>query len=265
MANIERRVRDGKVRWYARHYDPSGNRHTKVFDTKAEADRFLTSVEMSKITGSYVDPNRSKVTVGVLADQWLEAKLDLAPKTRDRYEGIIRAHIRPRWGKVRLSDVTHAELQRWVARIDAAPATVKKVHRVMSMLLAYAVADDRLSRNSADKISLPRVRQVEKRYLTHEQVAALAEAVGPEYRLMVLFLAYTGLRWGEMAALRVRRLDFLRRRALVAESVTPVKGVMTFGPTKGHERREVPLSRFLLEDLSQHVAGKAPTELAFTG
>ena len=81
MANIERRVRDGRVRWYARHYDPSGNRHTKVFDTKAEADRFLTSVEMSKITGSYVDPNRSKVTVGVLADQWLEAKLDLAPKT----------------------------------------------------------------------------------------------------------------------------------------------------------------------------------------
>jgi hypothetical protein len=96
MANIERRVRDGKVRWYARHYDPSGTRHTKVFDTKAEADRFLTSVEMSKITGSYVDPNRSKVTVGVQADQWLEAKLDLAPKTRNRYEGIIRAHVRPR-------------------------------------------------------------------------------------------------------------------------------------------------------------------------
>jgi Phage integrase, N-terminal SAM-like domain len=136
MANIERRVRDGRVRWYARHYDPSGNRHTKVFDTKAEADRFLTSVEMSKITGSYVDPNRSKVTVGVLADQWLEAKLGLAPKTRDRYEGIIRAHVRPRWGKVRLSDVTHAEVQRWLARLDLAPATVRKVHRVLSMIMA---------------------------------------------------------------------------------------------------------------------------------
>ena len=48
MANIERRIRDGKVRWYARHYDPSGNRHTKVFDTKAEADRFLTSVGILK-------------------------------------------------------------------------------------------------------------------------------------------------------------------------------------------------------------------------
>jgi hypothetical protein len=48
----------------------------------------------------------------------------------------------------------------------------------------------------------------------------------------VLFLAHTGLRWGEMAALRLHRIDFLRRRVLVAESVTPVKGVMTFGPTE---------------------------------
>ena len=60
MANIERRVRDGRVRWYARHYDPSGNRHTKVFDTKAEADRFLTSVEMSKITGAMSTPTGAR-------------------------------------------------------------------------------------------------------------------------------------------------------------------------------------------------------------
>ena len=51
----------------------------------------------------------------------------------------------------------------------------------------------------------------------------LADACGPDYRLMVLFLAYTGLRWGKMAALRVGRVDFLRRRVLVAGSVTPVR------------------------------------------
>jgi hypothetical protein len=56
----------------------------------------------------------------------------------------------------------------------------------------------------------------------------------------------------------VRRLDFLRRRALITESVTPVKGVMTFGPPKGHERREMPLPRFLLQDLARLVADKAP-------
>jgi integrase len=68
-----------------------------------------------------------------------------------------------------------------------------------------------------------------------------------------------------MAALRVGRVDFLRRRVLVSESVTPVKGVMTFGPTKGHERREVPLPRFLVGELAVHVAGRSPDELLFTG
>jgi integrase len=265
MGEIRRRERNGRFSYLARHYGPEGRKVSKSFDRRKDAADWLTTVENSKLTGSYVDPSRSKITVKAWAERWISSKLNLAPKTLDRYEGIIRAHIEPRWGKVQLAKVTHAEVQRWIAGIDAAPATVKKVHRVMSMLMAYAVADDRLGRNPADKISLPRVRQAEKRFLTHQQVHDLAEAVGPEYRLAVLLLAYTGLRWGEMAALRVRRLDFLRRRALVAESVTPVKGVMTFGPTKGHERREVPIPRFLLEDLSQHVAGKAPTDLVFTG
>ena len=78
-----------------------------------------------------------------------------------------------------------------------------------------------------------------------------------------------------MAALGVNRLDLLSRRAPVAESVTPVKGVMTFGPTKGHEHREVPLPRFgtgevplprfLLDDLARQVAGRAAGDLVFSG
>jgi integrase len=123
----------------------------------------------------------------------------------------------------------------------------------------------RLAVNPAADVSLPRVQAADKRFLNHRQVHELADACGKEYRLLVLFLAYTGLPWGEMAALRVGRVDFLRRRVLVSESVTPVKGVMTFGPTKGHERREVPLPRFLVGELAVHVAGRSPDELLFTG
>lgn len=82
---------------------------------------------------------------------------------------------------------------------------------------------------------------------------------------MVLFLAYTGLRWGEMAAVRTYRLDLLRRRVLVAQSVTPVRGVMTWGPTKGHERREVPIPAFLARELEATITGKAPDDLVFIG
>jgi integrase len=265
VTSIERRETAGRPRYVARYRDPSGRQRNKTFTRKVDAERYLTGVENAKLTGQYVDPARSKITVSAWADLWLDAQADLAPKTRERYEGIISRHIRPKWGKAQLAAVTHAEVQRWLTRLELAPASVRKVHRVLSMALAYAVKDGRLAVNVAAGVSLPRVRQIERRFLTHQQVHFLADACGEEYRLAVLFLAYTGVRWGEMAALRVHRLDFLRRRALIAESVTPVKGVMTFGPTKGHERREVPLPRFLLEDVSRHVAGKASTDLVFTG
>jgi Phage integrase, N-terminal SAM-like domain len=149
---VEKIVRNGRVRFRSRYYDPSGRRTSKTFDREADAKRFDTAISHSKDIGNYVAPDRSRITVGPFADLWIESKLDLAPKTRDRYEGIIRAHIKPRWGNVPLSKVRHADLQRWIAGIDAAPATVKKIHRVMSMLLAWAVADDRLAKNPAEKI-----------------------------------------------------------------------------------------------------------------
>ncbi|MCU1417597.1 MAG: xerD, partial [Schumannella sp.] len=117
---------------------------------------------------------------------------------------------------------------------------MRKIHRVLSLSLDMAVEDGRLSRNVATHINLPRPVKHEKRYLTHGQVEDLAHACGypadvskhralderknEMYRLVVLFLAYTGVRFGEMAALRVRRLDLLKRRAVIAESATPVQG-----------------------------------------
>lgn len=265
MASIEQRVRDGRKRWYARYRTPDGAQRVKVFDRKRDAADFLTTVESTKLSGTFVDPSRAKLTVGAWADAWLAGRVDLAPKTRERYEGIIRAHVAPRWGRVALSSVSHAEVQGWLAGLELAPASVRKVHRVMSMVLGAAVKDGRLGRNPAAGVALPRVEVAEKRFLTHVQVEALADAVGPDWRLVVRFLAYTGLRWGEMAALRVQRLDLLRRRVLVAESVTPVGGAMSCGPTKGHERREVPIPPFLARELGNAIVGKARDDLVFVG
>jgi site-specific recombinase XerC len=69
-------------------------------------------------------------------------------------------------------------MRRWRSGSGSSPATVRKVHRVMSQLLAWAVADDRLAKNPAEKISLPRVRQAERRFLDHDEVHDLADACG---------------------------------------------------------------------------------------
>lgn len=262
MGSIEKRVNG---RYYARWRTPDGQSRIKAFDKKKDAENHLVDVEGSKLKGGYVDPGRARVKVGPWADQWLAGKVNITPKTRDRYEGILATHIRPRWGNVQVGQVTHSEVQAWIAGLRLAPASVRKVHRVFSQVLKAAVKDGRVARNVAEGISLPRVQQPEKRYLTHAQVEQLAVLVGDDWRLLVLFLAYTGLRWGEVAALKVKRIDLLRRRVIVSESVSPVKGAMTWGSTKGHERREVPLPRFLVREIEKQIQDKGPESLLFTG
>jgi integrase len=79
-----------------------------------------------------------------------------------------------------------------------------------------------------------------------------------------LVLAFCGPRWGEAAALRVKRVDLLRRRITVAESVTEVRGRLTWGTPKSHQAQSVPVPKFLAELLDELVAGKARDDLVFT-
>ena len=266
MASVEKRTRNGVVRWYCRYRDPAGVQRTKTFDRKVDAEQYLLSIESSKMVGSYIDPTAARLTVGAWSKRWIDGQTHLKPSTAERYAGILREHIVPRWGSTKLADVSHSDVQAWVSGLASSrsAATTRKVHRVLSLILASAVKDQRLVRNPADGMSLPRVVSAERQYLTHGQVHALSAECAP-YELVVLFLSYTGVRFGEMAALRVGRLDLMRRRASIVESVTLVRGVQTWGTPKGHERRDVPVPAFLIDALAERVVGKAPGDLVFTG
>ncbi len=205
-------------------------------------------------------------SAGIWAAQWVAAQVQLKPTTRARYELALRRQVLPTWESVPLSAVSYAEVAAWVQRLTAsglAPATVRYAHRVLSLILAHAVRDGRMSRNPADGVRLPRVVREEPVFLDHDQVAALAHACG-RYGLLVRFLAYTGLRWGEASALRVSRLDSLRRRVTVAVAFAEVGGELVEGTPQNHQRRSVPIPRFLVDELAAHVAGRRPDELVFT-
>jgi integrase len=240
---------------------PSG-RH---FDRKLDATRWLASVEVARSRGEWVDPALSRVRVGEWAERWLSGQVQLKPSTRDRYARLLRVQVLPVWERVPLSAVTHADVAEWVSRLSAsglAPSTVRQAHRVFSLLLELAVRDGRLPRNPAVGVRLSRVQRAEPVFLSHEDVDALVAACG-KHGLLVRVLAYTGLRWGEVAGLRVRRVDLLRRRLEVVESVTEVNGVAVTGTPKTHQRRSVPLPRSLVEPLSRQLAGKGPDDLVF--
>ncbi len=256
MASVEKRTRNGQVRWYARYRDPSGQQRTKTFDRKADAERFLTTIESSKLRGAYVDPARAKATVGTIAEQWMRGKINLKATTRARYDAALSVHVLPRWASVPLVRVEHGDVQAWLADLMAAgqsAASVRKIHGVLSAVLDLAVRDRRIPSNPAVGVALPRVVEQRRRYLTAAQVAQLAAVAAEsphsrmagaygQYRLAVLVLAYCGLRWSELAAMRTGAVDLMRRRIDVCEAVTEVNGArLVWGTPKSHERRSVPL------------------------
>ena len=150
------------------------------------------------MTGGYVDPAAGRLTVAEYAVVWLDRQVHLKPSTRATYDVLMRQHVLPTFGAMPLGRVEHSAVTAWVARLSErglSGSTVRQTHRVLHMILSSAVRDGRLSRNVAAGLSLPRVRQAEKRFLDHGQVVALAEAAA-EYGVVVRTLAYCGLRFG---------------------------------------------------------------------
>ncbi len=128
----------------------------------------------------------------------------------------------------------------------------------MSQVLKFAVKSKHLPANPADGIELPRKHEVEQRYLSHEQLHRLAVASG-RFRTLVLVLGYCGLRFGELAALRIGDVDLKARRIRVRRSITNVTGTgLVEGPTKNHSARTVPVPKFLAPLLATEIEEKPP-------
>lgn len=261
-----RRARYGQgSRWLVRWRDPEGAQRKKSFERKPDAENYATRVENDMLSGFYISPDAGKVTMKEWGEQWLQAQAHMKPSTWARYESVIRNHIIPKWGSCHLSSVRHAEIQTWVSTSakSMAATSVRKVHRVLSLMLSWAVKDERIARNPAENVKLPKPAPKEHRYLDHAEVEILAKRCG-SYGLVVRLLAYTGLRWGELAALTVKRVDVTRRRIVVAESVTEVNGTLHWSTPKTHEQRSVPVPRFIATELEQRLRARSSDELAFT-
>jgi integrase len=290
-------------RWMARWVDRDSNERSKSFDRKSDAVRHIEQTTTALGTGTYADPQRSAVTFGTVAEAWIATKAKRAPKTVAGYRGLLDTQVLPKWKDEPLRDITHERLQTWITWLSTdpsarqrkttgenpaglSPARVIQTHQVVRQVLSYAVRAKYLAVNPAADIELPSKPQSKDLALTHDQVRTLADEIAnaegavrhrsdttvartsPEsLAVMVRLLAYTGLRYGECAALRVGDVDTRRRRIMVGRSVTGVrKQGRIEGDTKTHQRRSVPiLTTALADELKQVVNRRDPSEFLFPG
>jgi integrase len=147
-----------------------------------------------------------------------------------------------------------------------APATVTKNLRILSQILKAAVRNRHIPANPCEGVPGPgEAPEEETIFLTPAEVNAVADAVGERYAPMVLLAGYQGMRFGELAGLRPRRIQFLRARIEVVEALKEASGGLYFGPPKYGRVRTIPLPPFLVEQLAAYLAKFPPVDdLVFT-
>ena len=173
--------------------------------------------------------------------------------------------MKTNWADVAVVDVKTAGIRAWVSKMvtdEVGAPTIQNAFGLLRQVLGAAVEDSRIPRNPCDGVPLPKRQHADRGYLSHAQVVALADAVERQGEV-VRFLLYTGLRWGEMAALRVQDFDMLRRRVNVSRSVTESGGLVWSTP-KTWERRSVPFPAVLCDELAVLMVGKSRDDLVFT-
>lgn len=235
------------------------------FTTKRKALDFANDVEVKKATGEYIAPKLGRVTVGELAPKWLARKEKAsAPSHYRTLETAWRVHVQPHWGDTAVADIDLLSVEDWITDLSDKSATVViRAYGVLSGILADAVKGKRLQANPAKGIeNLPKKMGKRHVYLSADDVALLADKSG-EHRTLVLVLAYCGLRWGEAIGLRVRDVEFLRRRLSIHTNAVQIGAKHEVGLTKGREARSVPVPTFVLDELSVQCAGKSLGDLVF--
>ena len=247
-------------RWQARYKGPDGidRPAPHTFAARADAARWLTLTEAEIVCGEWLNPDRGRVPFADYAKAWVTERPGLRPKTMQLYEGLARLHLCPVLGPLPVQAITEPQVRKWRKTLldsGVGQVTAAKAYRLLKAILNTAVDDGMIRRNPCRIKGAGQEKSPERPVLTIRQVFDLADAIEPRHRLLVLLAVFCSLRWGELAALRLRHIDLDRATVFVEASVAElVDGSLITGPPKSQAgRRVVSIPSFLLPEVVSHI------------
>lgn len=199
-------------------------------------------------------------TVKQYLEYWLEEvrKPRIRPVTYKGYRATLDNYLLPALGHIQLRKLTPEHIQALYAqKIEdgLVPSTIKYIHAVFHTALVYAVRRKRMAYNVCNDVELPRETPHEIRPLTEEQAHMLLEtAKGHRLEGLLIVALATGMRRGELLALRWQDVDFEKRTLQVRHTVNRLtgRGYVETEPKTAKSRRTIILPRFVLQALKQH-------------
>ena len=271
--SIEKRETARGGAYDVRYRGVDGRQRKRTFRTKKEAVNFEADQRSRRARGDWIDPQAGRITVGDYAEQWLKLRPDLRPRTAELYRWILDRRILPRLGSMQMGQVRVAVVRAWHAEMlckGLGPVTVAKCYRLLRTIMGSAADDGLIGKNPCILRGAGVERSPERPVATPAQVAALAEAAGGRYEMLVLLAAYCGLRLGELLGLRRDGIDLHAGTVTITETLQELTDGRTFfGPPKTEAgRRTVAIPPHLLSPLDAHLrrwVGAEREALVFTG
>lgn len=256
-------------RWPASFVGSDGKRVYLSGQTKAEVKGRLTAATRDRDAGLFVTGPAQ--TVAEFLGVWMRHKRasGIAPRTIVRYEGLIAQHIIPAIGSRQLRKVMPQHVADLYLALGErlAPATVAQVHAILHGAFKQAVAWHAIARNPVGRdagVVAPKSARREMRFLDTRQTRELLTAiVGDPLEALYVTAVFTGLRLGELVALRWRDVDLEGRALTVHHTLTRSEGAWILRqPKTPASRRTVRLAPAVVDALRAHYLAEAERLLA---
>ncbi|HVB61435.1 MAG TPA: tyrosine-type recombinase/integrase [Ktedonobacteraceae bacterium] len=247
-----------------------GHRKRKYIygETRHEVQEKLKVVLREQQQGTLVTAPQQSVKQ--FLERWVEqaCKPTVRIMTYVQYRSVINHHLVPGLGHVTLQKLTPEMLRAFYReKLDQGlkPPTVGAIHKVLRRALRDAVADGAVARNVASLVKAPRIESREAQTLTVKEAERLLEAARDSSLDALLMLALTtGMRRGELLALRWSDVDLVQGSIFIRRTMTRVAGyglVENEAKTKS-SRRRITLSSVAIEALQRHQAQQEQIKLA---
>jgi integrase len=259
-------------RWQASYWH-EGRRHvaSRTFPSKGTANAYLAAVEADVRRGAWVDPRAGEETFGVYANNWLEERRGLSPKTAERYRSVLDRHLLPTFGESTLAKLTPSKVRAWHAELAGRlPGTAAKAYRLLSSIMSTAVRDGAILRSPCQVVGGGSERSAERPVATVAEIGELTVAMPERLRAAVLLAAWCQLRRGELLALRRRDIDLEHQVLRVARSFVYLQdgSIVAKEPKTDRGRRTLVIPGNIVGALRWHLDEfvRADTDaLVFTG
>ncbi|MPZ83419.1 MAG: tyrosine-type recombinase/integrase [Actinophytocola sp.] len=249
----------GSGRWQARYPGPDGQLRNapNTFPSKRDAEQWLTVTEAAMLRSDWIDPLLGKITLTDFGTRWIKER-KLGERTREEHARTFRLHVVPFLGHLTLGDIGTDTVRSWRATLaeeGRSDIRIAKAYKLLRAIMNTAADDGRIKRNPCRIKGADQEYSPERPVASVPQVFALADQMPARFRALVLAAAFTGLRWGELIALRRCDVDTEERTVRVPRRLAQLNsGEMVAGPTKSAAGfRTVALPELIVDDLTDHL------------